>query len=140
MKDCLLCRPVDADRAFHRIRVWQDELWRLSVVVTGPILGFAHLEPIRHIPDVTGLDGAEATTFGPVLATVTRHLKQVTRAELVYCNIFGERVAHFHVNLAPHVPGDHLLGGPGMLGPGAADRAESDHRRTAQALQAVLRH
>ena len=138
MEGCLLCRPTDADREFSRVRVWRDDLWRLSVVLAGPILGFAHLEPIRHIPHVTDLDGAEAVTFGPVLAEVTRRLRQVTGAELVYANIFGERVAHFHVNLAPHVTGDHLVGGPGMLGAGATDRAEQEHRATAEALRAAL--
>ncbi len=46
--------------------------------------------------------GPEAATLGSVLARVTRALRTVTGADLVFVNIFGERVAHLHVNLAPH--------------------------------------
>ena len=56
-EDCLLCRVSDADAHFNRRRVWEDEYWRLSVVLHGPVPGFAHLEPHRHIPFVTDLDG-----------------------------------------------------------------------------------
>lgn len=121
MTDCLLCRPADADREFRRIQVWRDDLWRLSVVTVGPVAGFAHLEPHRHIPHITDLDGPEADTFGPTLARVTRALQAATRADLVYANVFGERVAHLHVNLAPHREGDVLLGGAAMLRPGAPE-------------------
>lgn len=125
--DCLLCRPDDADRFFGRTRVWTDGRWRLSVVGHGPVVGFAHLEPVRHIPYVTDLDGAEAATFGPILAKVTSALRAASGANLVYASVFGERVAHFHVNLAPHRPGDALAGGPGMLAPGAAEAPAADH-------------
>ena len=125
--DCLLCRPDDADRFFGRTRVWTDGRWRLSVVGHGPVVGFAHLEPVRHIPYVTDLDGAEAATFGPILAKVTSALRAASGADLVYASVFGERVAHFHVNLAPHRAGDALAGGPGMLAPGAAEAPAADH-------------
>ena len=125
--ECLLCRPDDADRFFGRTRVWTDGRWRLSVVGHGPVVGFAHLEPVRHIPYVTDLDGVEASTFGPVLATATGALRAVVGADLVHAYVFGERVAHFHVNLAPHRDGDALAGGPAMLVPGAPDAPAVDH-------------
>ena len=136
---CLLCRPDDADRFFGRTRVWTDGRWRLSVVGHGPVVGFAHLEPVRHLPYVTDLDGAEASTFGPVLATVTTALRAAVGADLVYASVFGDRVAHFHVNLAPHREGDALAGGPAMLLPGAADAAAADHRAVITAVRDRLR-
>src|SRR3954454_17552909 len=36
-----------------QVRLWDDEPWRLSAVPAGPIPGFAHLEPRRHIPHVS---------------------------------------------------------------------------------------
>src|SRR6478609_8644675 len=90
---CMLCVPEIADREFDRVRLWEDELWRLSAVLRGPIPGFAHLEPRRHIPHVTDLDGAEAATFGPVLARATRALRDATGAELTYACVFGDHVA-----------------------------------------------
>ncbi|HYN72122.1 MAG TPA: hypothetical protein VES60_06430 [Nakamurella sp.] len=114
MADCLLCDPAAADAAFDRVRLWENNLWRLSAVLRGPIPGFAHLEPRRHIPYVTDLDGPEAATFGAVLARVTEALRMAADAEKTYVYAFGDHVPHFHVNLAPHRAGDALRGGPGL--------------------------
>ena len=135
---CMLCVPEIADREFDRVRLWEDELWRLSAVLRGPIPGFAHLEPRRHIPHVTDLDGAEAATFGPVLARATRALREATGAELTYACVFGDHVAHLHVNLAPHRAGDALQGGPGLLAPDAADAPQHVHAATADAVRRLL--
>ena len=48
------------------------------------------------MPSLTDLDGQEAATLGSTLARVTRTLKSVTGADLVYVYVFGERVAHLH--------------------------------------------
>jgi diadenosine tetraphosphate (Ap4A) HIT family hydrolase len=70
--------------------------------------GFSYLEPKRHIPYITDLDGEEARTFGEVLARVTSVLRQETGAELVYIYVFGGGVPHLHVHLAPHRANDAL--------------------------------
>jgi hypothetical protein len=54
--DCMLCQPELADGYFSRVRLWEDNLWRVSAVLQGPIPGFAHLEPRRHNPFITHLD------------------------------------------------------------------------------------
>jgi diadenosine tetraphosphate (Ap4A) HIT family hydrolase len=131
MPDCLLCRWSDADREFGRTEVWRDELWRLTVSLAAPVVGFSYLEPLRHIPHITDLDGAEAATLGPTLARVTSVLKAESGADLVYVTVFGERVAHLHLNIAPHREGDALLGGPGLLRPGAEPPPESQLRDVA---------
>lgn len=133
--DCLLCRPDEADRVFGRARVWTNGQWRLSVVGHGPVPGFAHLEPVRHIPHITDLDGPEARSFGPVLAAVTRALRAAAGADLIYAAVFGERVAHFHVNLAPHRDGGALAGGPAMIVPGSPDAPAAVHRAVRDALE-----
>ena len=115
MSDCLLCTWNDADQEFRRTEVWRDELWRLTVSLAAPVLGFSYLEPVRHIPHITDLDGAEASTLGSTLARVTSALKTESGADLVYVNVFGDRVAHLHFNIAPHREGDALAGGPGMM-------------------------
>lgn len=98
---CLLCDPAAADARFQRGRLWEDDLWRLSAVLQGPIPGFAHLEPRRHIPFITDLDGAEADTLGPVLARVTGALRLAAGAEKIYVYVFGDHTEHLHFNLAP---------------------------------------
>ena len=139
METCLLCDPAAADRAFSRTRVWEDELWRLSAVLQGPVPGFAHLEPKRHIPYVTDLDGAEAATFGAVLARVSAALREAAAADKTYAYVFGDHVAHLHVNLAPHRPGDALVGGPGLLRPDAVDADPAEHRDVADTVTRLLR-
>jgi len=106
--DCVLCRGPDGDAELDRIEVWRDALWRLTISLGSEVLGFAYLEPIRHIPHVTDLDGPEADSFGRVLARTTAALKEATGAELVYIYVFGGGVPHLHVHLAPHRTGDAL--------------------------------
>ena len=136
--ECMLCRPEIADARFGRARVWEDDLWRLSAVLQGPVPGFAHLEPKRHIRFVTELDGPEAVTLGPVLATATRALTGAARGDLAYVYVFGDRVAHLHLNLAPHREGDALRGGPGLLEPGAPEVDAATHEEVAHSVRDAL--
>lgn len=135
---CLLCDVSAADEFFDRVRVYDDGLWRLSLVRGGPVAGFAHLEPRRHIPYITDLDGQEAQTFGPVLARVTAALRAAAGAELTYAYVFGERVAHLHVNLAPHAAGDALVGGPGLVRADAVPVPRERHEEVAAAVRTAL--
>jgi diadenosine tetraphosphate (Ap4A) HIT family hydrolase len=105
--ECVICRGTAGDAELQRTQVWEDSLWRLTVSLDAEILVFSYLEPKRHIPHITALDSDEASTFGEVLARVSRVLQQETEAELVYVYIFGG-VPHLHVHLAPHRPGDGL--------------------------------
>ena len=138
VSDCLLCDPAAADDYFQRTLVWQDTLWRLSCVMQGPIPGFAHLEPRRHIPFITELDGPEAATLGTVLARVTRALREAADAEKVYVYVFGDHVPHLHFNLAPHRGGDGLRGGPGLLDPLSPDVDLAAHQAVATAVRGTL--
>ena len=106
--ECVICRSVAGDAELQRIQVWEDALWRLTISLEAEVLGFAYLEPKRHIPHITDLAGEEARTFGEVLARVTKVLREETDAELVYVYIFGGGVPHLHVHLAPHRPNDAL--------------------------------
>jgi diadenosine tetraphosphate (Ap4A) HIT family hydrolase len=106
--DCILCQGRVADDQLMRVEVWQDALWRLTMAVASETPGFAYLEPKRHITDITRLDGPEAASLGATLARVTAALRDETQAERVYIYVFGDGVAHLHLHLAPHHPGDAL--------------------------------
>ena len=114
--DCVLCRGTDGDAELGRVQVWEDRLWRLTMSLEAEVLGFSYLEPKRHVPHLTDLDGEEARTFGDVLARVSSALKQETAAEVVYLYVFGGGVPHLHVHLGPHHDGDalnaHMIRGP----------------------------
>ncbi len=88
--------------------MWADRLWRLTTAFEGPLLGFSYLEPKRHVPHLTDLDGAEARTLGAALARTTRALRRAARAEVVYVYVFGDGIPHLHLHLAPHRKGDPL--------------------------------
>lgn len=102
------CRGSDGDSEFERYQVWEDHYWRLTISLSAEVPGFAYLEPKRHIPHITDLDGEEAQTFGAALARTCRALRDVTGAELVYIYVFGGGVPHLHVHLAPHRANDAL--------------------------------
>ncbi len=106
--DCVICQGRAGDDQLMRTEVWQDELWRLTMATASETPGFSYLEPKRHITDITRLDGPEAVSFGPTLARVTAALREVTGVERVYIYVFGDGVAHLHLHLAPHQPGDAL--------------------------------
>jgi diadenosine tetraphosphate (Ap4A) HIT family hydrolase len=106
--DCILCRSTEGDAQLQRIQVWEDLHWRLTMSLVAEVLGFCYLEPKRHIPHITDLDGEEARTLGTVLARVARILRDETGAELVYLYVFGGGVPHLHIHLAPHHTGDAL--------------------------------
>jgi diadenosine tetraphosphate (Ap4A) HIT family hydrolase len=135
---CLLCRVTEADAYFQRRRVWTDEHWRLSVVLRGAVAGFAHLEPHRHIPFITDLDGPEAGTLGPVLARVTATLRAATGADKVYVYVFGDRVPHLHFNLAPQPLDGPLVGGAGLIRPDAPALDAAGHEAAADRVAAAL--
>ena len=134
----MLCDVEEADAFFSRRRVWQDPLWRLSVVLQGPVVGFAHLEPRRHIPFITDLDGPEAASLGAVLAHATAGIRGATAADKVYVYVFGDRVPHLHFNLAPHRPGDMLAGGAGLIRPEAVAVEPAAHQAAATAIARLL--
>lgn len=107
-QECALCRGAASDEELDRIQVWEDRLWRLTTARSGEVAGFSELEPKRHIPHVTDLDGEEAQTLGIVLARATSALREATGAELVYVYVFGGGIPHLHIHLAPHRTGDAL--------------------------------
>ena len=75
---CMLCRVPEIDAQLDREEVWRNEHWRLSMARTGNTLGFAYLEPIRHVPYLADLEGEESVTFGPAIAKSSRVLREAT--------------------------------------------------------------
>ena len=102
--ECAICRGPQGDDELDRVEVWRDDLWRLSMSRHSPTLGFAYLEPLRHIPYLADLDGREAETFGPVIARASAVLREASGARLVYAYVFGGGIPHLHVHLAPNIP------------------------------------
>jgi diadenosine tetraphosphate (Ap4A) HIT family hydrolase len=136
---CQICSGDEFDREFGRVVVWHDDLWRLSTSVIAPIVGFSYLEPRRHIPFITDLDGAEALSFGATLARVTRLIREITGADIVYALLFGEHVPHLHVNIVPHRSGDAVVaGGADLLDADAPALPREIHQAFVERLARAL--
>ncbi|TMG41377.1 MAG: HIT domain-containing protein [Chloroflexi bacterium] len=103
-----MCRGSEGDAELGRVLVWEDDLWRLTTSVQSEVPGFSYLEPKRHIPHITDLEGPEAASLGTVLGRVTRVLREEAGTNLVYLFVFGGGVPHLHIHLAPHRDGDAL--------------------------------
>lgn len=132
---CAICAAQDGDAGLRRVEVWRDEVWRLTISLAAPVLGFAYLEPHRHVPSLAELEGQEASTLGTVLSRVVRALRDSTEAERVYVYVFGERMPHLHFNLAPHRPGDPLRGGQELADPSAPVLPEARLAATARRVR-----
>ena len=135
---CRICTGEQFDREFGRKLVWHDDLWRVSTSVRAPILGFSYLEPRRHIPFIADLDGPEAETFGPVLARVTRVIRELTSADIVYALMFGDHIPHLHVNIVPHRAGDAVIGGADVVDPNARPLPADAHEAFVERLRSTL--
>ncbi len=107
-RSCVICRGTEGDAELSRVEVWSDAQWRLTTAIPSEIAGFSYLEPRRHMPHITDLDGEEARTLGSTLARTSAALKKAASADLVYVYVFGGGIPHLHIHLAPHRKGDAL--------------------------------
>ena len=48
--ECVICRGASGDAELHRIQVWEDALWRLTVSLDAEVLGLLRQETIA-LPD-----------------------------------------------------------------------------------------
>jgi diadenosine tetraphosphate (Ap4A) HIT family hydrolase len=131
---CAICAGPEGDAELDPVEVWRDDLWRVSMSQHGPSLGFAYLEPLRHIPSLADLDGLEAATFGAAIARASAVLREASGAALVYAYVFGGGIPHLHVHLAPNQPegvlNTALINGPieeRRLPSGATEITSQDH-------------
>lgn len=103
--ECKICSG-EADSEFKRREVWSNDIWRLTASTYKNVKGFCYLEPKRHIPYITDLDGIEAREFGSIISKITSAIKKACNAKLVYVYIFGGHIPHLHVHFAPHTDKD----------------------------------
>lgn len=67
-------------------------------------LGYLMVEPRRHVPRLGDLTDEEASAIGVVANQLSRALRTSLGVEHVYSFVFGDRVPHLHVHLAPRYP------------------------------------
>jgi diadenosine tetraphosphate (Ap4A) HIT family hydrolase len=95
--ECLICSMEESDPA---ARVFLDELWAAEVAPGFEVPGWFFLRVRRHAEKLTGLDEAEAATFGRRAHDLVNAVERVTGAPAVYLLSFGENYRHFHALVA----------------------------------------
>ncbi len=140
-ESCALCRGVSADGELGVVQVWEDSLWRVTVRGEGEVPGYGFLEPKRHVPHITDLEGEEARSLGVVLARTCRALREASRADLVYIYVFGGGLPHLHFHLVPHRRDDPMpvpVGAESPTSRGITSRPLREHALAAERLRSLL--
>ncbi|MFD3581705.1 hypothetical protein [Streptomyces sp. NPDC058683] len=98
---CLLCARALA--LAHADPGWllRTEHWGVSGHPALPAPGWVAVQTLRHTEGLAGLDNAEATELGPLLARLSAAVTRVTGSQRVYTYSLGEGSPHTHVLLGP---------------------------------------
>jgi diadenosine tetraphosphate (Ap4A) HIT family hydrolase len=81
--------------------VYQDTHWLLRHARETNILGYLVLVSRRHFLDLSEATDAESASYGKVLRTAIKAIRQIVPCERVYTFTLGELVPHFHVHIIP---------------------------------------
>jgi diadenosine tetraphosphate (Ap4A) HIT family hydrolase len=106
---CFICEKHRQGDAAQGGIVFQDDLVYAGHIHTmgdpTAYRGWMIVETKRHIAGLGDLTDQEAAAVGDLMNRVARLLKNIEGAEHVYAFVFGDRVPHLHVHLAPRYPG-----------------------------------
>lgn len=116
MDDCEICSREEGDEPPLGGWVVRTEGWSACVAPGFEAPGWLFLELRRHAEGPMAMDEDEAGELGPLIQRLSGAIGSVTGAARVYVLAFGELFPHFHVLLAPRLPGDPPeLRGPGLF-------------------------
>lgn len=116
MDDCEICSREAGDEPSLGGWVLRTDLWSACVAEGFEAPGWLFLELRRHAEGPMAMDDEESAELGPLLQRLSGAIEKVTGAARVYVLAFGELFPHFHVLLAPRLPGDPPeLRGPGLF-------------------------
>lgn len=98
--ECSACTR-DSDE----LEVYRDDLWRVQVLRDRPFPGTCMLMPLRHADGVAGLNEAELSTYGPMVARISSALLARPqgapgfgdgRVGRVHSHLWNDGGAHLH--------------------------------------------
>ncbi|HEY9870931.1 MAG TPA: HIT family protein [Candidatus Obscuribacterales bacterium] len=85
--------------------VYKDSCWIVRHSRETNILGYLVLASRRHFLDLSESTDEEAESYGKILSTAIKAVRQVVPCERVYTFTLGELVPHFHVHIIPRTAG-----------------------------------
>ncbi len=113
LMNCPICDEVEGRVTAPGGPIYDDGLWLVSHHTgryTDP--GELLVKARRHVESIADLNGAEASSLGPVLRAAVAAVARTVRPERVYVASFGERVRHIHFYVLPRtaaLPAGHVL-------------------------------
>jgi diadenosine tetraphosphate (Ap4A) HIT family hydrolase len=101
---CVLCRRAAGLGAADPGWLLRTGHWGVSMHPAMPAPGWIAAQTLRHTEGLAGLDDAEVTELGPLLARLSAAVTRVTDSERVYTYSLGEGSPHTHMLLGPPQP------------------------------------
>lgn len=106
---CFICdKHAQGDAAQGGV-LFADELVYVGHIHTmgqpSTYRGWLVVETRRHVAGLGQLTDDEARAVGSITNRVARVLRDTAGAEHVYAFVYGDRVPHLHVHVAPRYPG-----------------------------------
>jgi histidine triad (HIT) family protein len=107
MSECVFCaRPMAAPRLPGGVILeyggFQVTHWMAQERPT--YLGNLLIQTLRHVPTLADLSDVESEAFGRIVGRLSRAVRTVARAELIYLYGFQEIVRHVHWFLTARYP------------------------------------
>jgi diadenosine tetraphosphate (Ap4A) HIT family hydrolase len=95
VEDCPICAKHRGDGPLVGPVIFTDDLIVLTHRATGS-LGYAFIEPRRHVPYLDQLSDEEASAVGLIRTRLAAALKAELAVEHVFTMVVGTGVAHVH--------------------------------------------
>ncbi|MFZ0043527.1 MAG: hypothetical protein WAK93_19620 [Solirubrobacteraceae bacterium] len=108
LSDCAICAMVDAEPAGGW--AYEDQSWVAGTLAGLEIPGWIVLALRRHAVEAAPLSEREAADLGVAIRRVSAALEDVTDAERVYLQAYGELERHWHLLITARgadVPPEH---------------------------------
>jgi diadenosine tetraphosphate (Ap4A) HIT family hydrolase len=106
--DCAICAMVDAEPAAGW--AYQDETWVAGILAGLEVPGWIVLALRRHAEETAPLSELEAANLGPAIRRLSAAVEDVTDAERVYLQAYGEKERHWHLLISARgteIPPEH---------------------------------
>ena len=115
MNNCLACQLNDNSSSVPGGTIKEYEYWILQHIINPiPVKGWLILKTKRHVDGITGMNNSESKELGVILNSITKTLKEVSKAAQIYICCFTEEVSHLHIHIIPRYS-DEMRKGPSLF-------------------------
>ena len=111
----MACKLNEDDSGVPGGTIKEYNSWILQhIIEPAPIKGWLILKTKRHVDGIENMNKKEAGELGNIIESLTKILKEVTKASKVYVCCFTEYVSHLHIHIIPKYQ-DIIQKGPNIF-------------------------